>query len=84
MRGKGLLNAIVIDESKLSPGKKAWHICLLLKKYGLLAKPTHENIIRLAPPLVISEDDLLRGAKIIEKALQEIQNIEDVSTLEED
>ena len=46
VRGKGLLNAIVIDEDKI-PRKKAWHICLLLKQYGLLSKPTHENIIRL-------------------------------------
>jgi ornithine--oxo-acid transaminase len=45
VRGKGLLNAVVIDESKSD--KTAWHICLLLKKNGLLAKPTHQNIIRL-------------------------------------
>ncbi len=45
VRGKGLLNAIVIDETKSD--KTAWHICLLLKKNGLLAKPTHQNIIRL-------------------------------------
>lgn len=40
------MNAIVIDEKKLV-GKKAWHVCLLLKRYGLLSKPTHDNIIRL-------------------------------------
>jgi ornithine--oxo-acid transaminase len=59
------LNAIVIDEGKLTGGKTAWHICLLLKEHGLLAKPTHDNVIRLAPPLCISEEELIRGAKII-------------------
>lgn len=44
VRGKGLLNAIIIDDSKLQNGKSAWHVCLLLKKHGLLAKPTHEVI----------------------------------------
>jgi ornithine--oxo-acid transaminase len=46
IRGKGLLNAIVVDNERLN-GKTAWHICLLLKKYGILTKPTHDNIIRL-------------------------------------
>ncbi len=46
VRGRGLLNAIVIDDSMI-PGKTAWHLCLLLKRYGLLTKPTHDNIIRL-------------------------------------
>ena len=50
VRGKGLLNAVVIDESKSD--KSAWHICLLLKKNGLLAKPTHKNIIRLVRVVV--------------------------------
>ncbi|KAI9202720.1 pyridoxal phosphate-dependent transferase [Polychytrium aggregatum] len=71
IRGKGLLNAIVIDESKLN-GKTAWDICLLMKHYGLLAKPTHQNIIRLAPPLCISDEDLSKGIHIIERALSEI------------
>ncbi|EGY14579.1 ornithine aminotransferase [Verticillium dahliae VdLs.17] len=57
VRGKGLLNAVVIDESAAN-GRTAWDLCILLKEKGLLAKPTHGNIIRFAPPLVISESDL--------------------------
>ena len=71
VRGKGLLSAIVIDESKTN-GKTAWDLCLLMKDHGVLAKPTHDNIIRLAPPLVISEEDLLKGVDSIRKALQEL------------
>jgi ornithine--oxo-acid transaminase len=70
VRGKGLFVAIVIDESKTN-GRTAWQLCLLLKKRGLLAKPTHENIIRLAPPLVISKGDLERGVNIIKTCLEE-------------
>ncbi|KAJ3363814.1 ornithine aminotransferase [Allomyces javanicus] len=70
VRGRGLLNAVVIDES--ASDKTAWQICLLLKHYGLLAKPTHQNIIRFAPPLVITEEELDRGVAIIEKVLKEI------------
>lgn len=73
VRGRGLLNAIAIDESKLtSNGATAWDICLLLKKKGLLAKPTHQNIIRLAPPLCITEKEMEKCIKIIAQALQEI------------
>ncbi|TIB66921.1 ornithine aminotransferase [Wallemia mellicola] len=79
VRGKGLLNAVVIDESKSTRGRGAWDICILLKKYGLLAKPTHQNIIRFAPPLVISEDDLLRGVSIIEKALNDLDKVDHIS-----
>ncbi|RUO96154.1 pyridoxal phosphate-dependent transferase, partial [Jimgerdemannia flammicorona] len=71
VRGRGLLNAIVIDEAQ-SNGKTAWQLCLLLKHRGLLAKPTHVNIIRLAPPLTITEEELINGARIIELALQDI------------
>lgn len=71
IRGKGLLNAIVVDESAM-PGKTAWHLCLLLKRYGLLAKPTHDTIVRFAPPLCITEDQLLGAIKIIERALTDI------------
>jgi ornithine--oxo-acid transaminase len=62
VRGKGLLNAIVI---KPTNGKTAWDVCVALKENGLLAKPTHENIIRFAPPLVISEEQLTECAEII-------------------
>eukprot|EP00834_Sanchytrium_tribonematis_P001904 NODE_50_length_31184_cov_0.705099.p25 type:complete len:151 gc:universal NODE_50_length_31184_cov_0.705099:27210-27662(+) len=81
VRGKGLLNAIDIDASKLKNGKKAWHICLLMKKYGVLAKPTHETIIRLAPPLVISEEELAQGVDSIRRALKDIETIS-ISDLE--
>lgn len=69
VRGKGLLNAIVIDDTPDS--KTAWNICLKLRDNGLLAKPTHGNIIRLAPPLVITEDQLMDCVEIIEKTLKE-------------
>ncbi|KAI8896510.1 pyridoxal phosphate-dependent transferase [Globomyces pollinis-pini] len=73
VRGKGLLNAIIIDESKFD--KTAWDICLLLKHYGVLAKPTHQNIIRLAPPLCITEEQLMQGVAIIDRVLKEIVTI---------
>jgi len=69
VRGKGLLNAILINDSPAS--KTAWNLCLKLKENGLLAKPTHGNIIRLAPPLVITEEQLLECVAIIEKTILE-------------
>ncbi|WKS95605.1 ornithine--oxo-acid transaminase [Riemerella columbina] len=69
VRGKGLLNAILINDSEDSP--TAWNLCLDLAKNGLLAKPTHGNIIRLAPPLVITEDQLMDCVAIIEKTILE-------------
>lgn len=71
IRGKGLLNAIVIDSSKAN-GRTAWDLCLLMKDKGLLAKPTHEHIIRLAPPLVISEDDITKGLQIISECVLDL------------
>lgn len=68
VRGKGLLSAVVIDDSKAN-GRTAWDLCLLMKEEGVLAKPTHDDIIRLAPPLVISEEDLLKGVEAIKKSL---------------
>lgn len=67
VRGKGLLNAIIINDSQNSP--TAWNLCVELMKAGLLAKPTHGNIIRLAPPLVITEEQLMDCVKIIEKTV---------------
>ena len=69
VRGKGLLNAILINDTPDS--KTAWNLCLQLKENGLLAKPTHGNIIRLAPPLVITEEQLLDCVRIIEKTVLE-------------
>jgi ornithine--oxo-acid transaminase len=67
VRGKGLLNAIVIKEKN---GISAWEVCLKLAENGLLAKPTHGDIIRFAPPLVITKDQLLDCAAIIKKTIE--------------
>ena len=66
VRGKGLLNAIVIQPKN---GKDAWDVCLKLRDNGLLAKPTHGDIIRFAPPLIITEDQLLQCIQIIKKTI---------------
>ncbi|KAK4115021.1 ornithine aminotransferase [Canariomyces notabilis] len=71
VRGKGLLNAVVIDE-EAAGGRTAWDLCMLLKEKGVLAKPTHGNIIRFAPPLVITEDELRSAIAIIGEALKEL------------
>ena len=67
VRGKGLLNAIVI---KPKNGKEAWDVCLKLRDNGLLAKPTHGDIIRFAPPLVINENQLFECIEIIKKTIK--------------
>ena len=69
VRGKGLLNAIVINDNPES--STAWDICMQLKENGLLAKPTHGNIIRFAPPLVMTEEQLDDCVSIIEKTILE-------------
>ena len=95
VRGKGLLNAMIIDESKTN-GHSAWDLCMLMKEKGLLvgralkiahvkgadganeasqAKPTHQNIIRLAPPLVISEQEIQTALRIIEEACAELPGL---------
>ena len=94
IRGKGLLNAIVIDESKTN-GHGAWELCMLMKTKGLLvgralkiahlkgneiadgskAKPTHQNIIRLAPPLVITEEEIDRAIHIIKTSMEELPTL---------
>ena len=102
IRGRGLLNAIVIDEAKTN-GHSAWDLCMLLKTKGLLvgralkiahvraatlasqdmktnledsqAKPTHQNIIRLAPPLVITEEQIQTALRIMDEALKELPNL---------
>ncbi len=71
VRGRGLLNAIVINDTVDS--STAWDICMALKKNGLLAKPTHGNIIRFAPPLVMSEDELIECISIIRKTILEFE-----------
>jgi ornithine--oxo-acid transaminase len=66
VRGKGLLNAIVI---KPKNGKEAWDVCVKMKEMGVLAKPTHQHIIRFAPPLVITEEQLREAIAIIKEAI---------------
>ena len=95
IRGKGLLNAMVINEEKTG-GHSAWDLCMLMKEKGLLvgralkvahikgksladsdpkAKPTHQNIIRLAPPLVISEEQIQTALRIIDEAMKELPGL---------
>ncbi|MFS4492391.1 ornithine--oxo-acid transaminase [Maribacter sp. 2308TA10-17] len=71
VRGKGLLNAILINDTEES--STAWDICMSLKENGLLAKPTHGNIIRFAPPLVMNEEQLLDCVSIIIKTLKQFE-----------
>jgi len=69
VRGKGLLNAVVINSVN---GITAWDVCIALKNNGLLAKPTHEHIIRFTPPLIINEEQLTMALDIIEKTFAEL------------
>ncbi len=66
VRGKGLLNAVIIHPKN---GKTAWDVCLKMADNGLLAKPTHDHIIRFAPPLVITEEELMQAVEIIKKSI---------------
>jgi ornithine--oxo-acid transaminase len=71
VRGKGLLNAIVI---KPCHGKTAWDLCMAMKNHGLIAKPTHEHIIRFTPPLVITEEQMLEAIELIKKTMKEFDD----------
>ncbi len=70
VRGKGLLNAVVI---KPKGAKTAWDVCLAMKENGLIAKPTHDHIIRFAPPLVITEEQLREAMEIIKTTFKEFE-----------
>ncbi len=70
VRGRGLLNAVVIEPRN---GVEAWDVCVKMKENGMLAKPTHQHIIRLAPPLVISEEQINEAIAIFEKTLAELE-----------
>lgn len=70
VRGKGLLNAIVIRPHN---NKTAWDVCMQMKANGLLAKPTHDHIIRFAPPLVITESQVMEAVEIIKKSIKELE-----------
>ncbi len=67
VRGKGLLNAVVIRPKN---GKEAWDVCLAMKDKGLIAKPTHNHIIRFAPPLIITEKQLREAIGLIKEAFK--------------
>lgn len=73
VRGKGLLNAVVINDNEES--KTAWNLCVELKNNGLLAKPTHGNIIRFAPPLVMSEEQLMECVDIISDTVTKFEHV---------
>lgn len=77
VRGRGLLNAIVIDQPKMGYGDhgKAWDVCVQMKENGLLAKPTHGNIIRFAPPLTITESEVDECLSIIEKSVKQVDSM---------
>ncbi len=70
VRGKGLLNAIVIEPHN---GKEAWDVCVEMAENGLLAKPTHQHIIRFAPPLIITEEELMEAIDIIKKSIKSLE-----------
>ncbi len=70
VRGKGLLNAVVVTPKN---GKTAWDVCVAMKENGLIAKPTHDHIIRFAPPLVITEDEQYEAIEIIKKTFKEFE-----------
>ncbi|KAJ8519266.1 hypothetical protein ONZ45_g3736 [Pleurotus djamor] len=78
VRGRGLLNAVVINEKMSKKGRTAWQFCLLLKSRGVLAKPTHVNIIRFAPPLVITEEELDKALTIIKQSLEDLDKLDDI------
>ena len=78
VRGRGLFNAVVIDESMSARGRTAWQLCLLMKSRGVLAKPTHVNTIRFAPPLVIEEADLKRSVEIIKDCLEDLDRLDEI------
>ena len=71
VRGKGLLNAVLINDTEES--STAWDICMKLRDNGLLAKPTHGNIIRFAPPLVMNEEQLMDCVSIIKNTITEFK-----------
>ena len=71
VRGKGLLNAILINDTEES--STAWDICMKLRDNGLLAKPTHGNIIRFAPPLVMNKEQLMDCIAIIKNTISEFK-----------
>ncbi|KAG7087758.1 ornithine aminotransferase [Marasmius oreades] len=74
VRGRGLFNAVVIEERE---GRGAWEMCLLMKRRGVLAKPTHGDTIRFSPPLVIEEEDLRKAVEVIDVCLEELESVED-------
>lgn len=83
VRGRGLFNGVIIDPAQSKKGRSAWELCLLLKDRGLLAKPTQRHIIRFAPPLVITEEQVRKAIKIIEEAVRDLDVLETIPGEEE-
>ncbi|WP_298649367.1 ornithine--oxo-acid transaminase [uncultured Proteiniphilum sp.] len=75
IRGKGLLNAVVVGPYN---GKHAWDVCLKMAENGLLAKPTHDHIIRFAPPLVITEEELKEAIEIIKESIKSLESVQPI------
>ncbi|MEL7587385.1 MAG: ornithine--oxo-acid transaminase [Prolixibacteraceae bacterium] len=71
VRGKGLLNAVTV---RPHAGKTAWDLCLVMKDYGIIAKPTHEHIIRFTPPLIITEEQTLEALSLIRQAIEKFES----------
>lgn len=78
VRGRGLLNAIVIDASRSKKHRSAWQLCLLLRSRGVLCKPTHVNVVRMTPPLVITEEQLAKGLEITKQALLDLDELDEI------
>lgn len=82
VRGRGLFNGVVIDPSQSKKGRSAWELCLIMAKNGVLAKPTHQTIIRFAPPLVITEEQIDQALAAIKQSMDELDTL-DVIPLED-
>ncbi|GAA5910408.1 hypothetical protein JCM6882_007349 [Rhodosporidiobolus microsporus] len=83
VRGKGLLNAIVIDQSKSKKGRTAWDLCLIMKSKGVLAKPVGDNIVRLLPPLTVTDEELSTILSALQASLEALDTADAVPGAEQ-
>lgn len=84
VRGRGLFNGVIIDPTVSKKGRGAWELCLVLADLGILCKPTHRDIIRFAPPLVISEEEIRRAVEIIGKGLSTFDELDVIPLADRD
>lgn len=84
IRGRGLFNGVIIDPTVSKKGRGAWELCLVLADLGILCKPTHRDIIRFAPPLVISEEEIRRAIEIIGKGLATFDELDVIPLADRD